>query len=167
MFPHDATLVVWVQVDLIAFDHAIDCIDGPFFDVRQFVEHDEYSIVNDLMFSRCEIKMYYIIKMLNGSIKTKNVIIQGDGNVEDVTIGIQDDGIVMRTGDGVLMAMRSATGGGGDVRFPVDVGFDGNVVIRNGGEEGNVEVEGDACIQLGDTVLTESQLKRLIALVSF
>jgi hypothetical protein len=102
--------------------------------------------------------------MLSGSLKAKTMIIQGDGNVEDMSLGKQDDEIVMRMGTDVLMAMRS-TLSGGDVRFPVDVGFDRNVIIRNGGEEGNVDSEDTASIQLGDTVLTESQLKKLLDLI--
>ena len=46
------------------------------------------------------------------------------------------------------------------VRFPADVGFDGQVVVSNSGS-----ING-ASIQIGDTVLTEADLKRLLSLLN-
>lgn len=93
--------------------------------------------------------------MLSGSIKVKNVVIQGEGNVEDVSIGssVSGDAVEMRVGSDTVMTMKD------NVRFPTDVGFDGQVVVANAGS-----IDG-ASIQLGDTVLTESDLKRLLALI--
>jgi hypothetical protein len=91
--------------------------------------------------------------MLSGTMKMKNIIIQGEGNVDDVTVGhsADEDSMVMKMGSEVLMC---------GVQFPTDVGFGGNVVLT-----GNVESSGGASIQLGETVLTEMELKRLLALL--
>ena len=97
--------------------------------------------------------------MLSGSMKMKNMIIQGDGNVEDVTVGhcTIEDSVVMKMGSEVLMCMRNDNIG---VKFPTDVGFEGNVVFN-----GNVESSDGASIQIGETIMTESDLKRLLALL--
>ena len=94
--------------------------------------------------------------MLSGAIKAKNVVIQGEGNVEDVSFGISQDidAIEMRIGSDALMTMNT------HVRFPADVGFDGQVVVSNSGS-----ING-ASIQIGDTVLTEADLKRLLSLLN-
>lgn len=94
--------------------------------------------------------------MLSGAIKAKNVVIQGEGNVEDVSFGISQDldAVEMRVGSDALMTMKN------HVRFPGDVGFDGQVVVA---DSGNIN---GASIQLGDTVLTEADLKRLLALLN-
>lgn len=92
--------------------------------------------------------------MLSGAIKAKNVIIQGDGNVEDVSFGVSGDAVEMRVGNDAVMTMKN------HVRFPADVGFDGQVVVADSGS-----ING-ASIQLGDTVLTENDLKRLLALLN-
>jgi hypothetical protein len=91
--------------------------------------------------------------MLSGSIKAKNVVIQGEGNVEDVSFGVAGDAVEMRVGNDAVMTMKD------HVRFPADVGFDGQVVVANAGS-----IDG-ASIQLGDTVLSESDLKRILALL--
>ena len=94
--------------------------------------------------------------MLSGAIKAKNVVIQGEGNVEDVSLSVSStsDVVEMRVGNDTVMTMNN------HVRFPADVGFDGQVVVSNSGS-----ING-ASIQIGDTVLSESDLKRLLSLLN-
>lgn len=94
--------------------------------------------------------------MLSGAIKAKNVVIQGEGNVEDVSLSVSSasDAVEMRVGNEPVMTMNN------HVRFPADVGFDGQVVVANSGS-----ING-ASIQIGDTVLSESDLKRLLSLLN-
>jgi len=89
----------------------------------------------------------------------KNITIQGDGNAEDVTVGhcAIEDSVVMKLGSEVLMCMRNDNTG---VKFPTDVGFEGNVVFNGKGPYS----EG-ASVQIGQTKLTESDIKRLLALL--
>ena len=94
--------------------------------------------------------------MLSGAIKAKNVVIQGEGNVEDVSLSVSssNDAVEMRVGNDAVMTMNN------HVRFPADVGFDGQVVVANSGS-----ING-ASIQIGDTVLSEADLKRLLSLLN-
>ena len=84
----------------------------------------------------------------------KKIVIEGE-DINDITVGhsVDEGAMAFKMGTDVMMCMNDSFG----VKFPTDVELSGNVTVLG--------LSGESTIKLGDTILTETQLKKLLALL--